>query len=413
MKGFTRRQLLSVVAFALIFVTLFLAADRLLFADVFFSDTWTRIRREGKAPEVLILGNSHAFCSFVPSIINDSLGVDAAILGSSGQNSAGLVDSLEAVLRVDKPKIIIVEVNAFLTPYDQAALYHKGTTLNNINGMPHLWQRVKSAWHELGFESIPQGAFQLLRADLMWARWNGTTEIDYASDGSSLLSWRAQGVFDAQARQNLALEHEANASPLPLEDPDNLREFRRMMALAQENGVRVVLVKTPTISSQQEMYDQFAWMKQTALEYGDTLLGAHIFHGEVADMNFGVADFYDGGHVSRSGAARFTVRFCRWLGGLMRIQTDDDACFAYAGESVDQLSDGRWRYEMNALGNGVSYRFTQTVDGVETVLQDWSEIPFVITEIPLERAGEITVSMKKGDQLLTYSFMTVNTCVLR
>ncbi len=412
MKGFTRRQLLAVVSFALVFVTLFLTVDRLLFSDVFFSDTWTRIRKEQKSPQVLILGNSHSFCSFVPQIINDSLGLDAAVLGASGQNSAGAVDSFEAVLAVDAPEIVVAEVNVFLSPYDQAALYHKASMLNNINGMPHLWQRVKSAWRELGFEAIPQGAFQLLRADLMWARWNKHVEIDYAADGSSLMRWRAQGVYDAAAVQAQSRSYEANAVPEPVYDPRNEQEFRRMMDLARKHGVRVVLVKAPTVTTDQLAYNQIIGLEQIAREYGDVLLGAHNFHSDLSDMDFGVEDFYDPSHLSRSGAARFTIRFATWLGELLGTQPDFGRCFAYAGERVEPLADGMWRYSMYALGENVTYRFSRIVDGEEILLQDFGPSHSIVTDVPLENADQISVTMRMGDKTLTYTFMTVNTCTL-
>ena len=158
--GFTRRQLAAVICFALLFAGLFLCVEKCLFSDIFFSPTWTRIREERKAPQVLVMGNSHAFCSFAPQIINGALGVDSAVLGASGQHAAGAVDSFEAVLRVDAPEVLVAELNVFLSPHDSMAVNSKASALSNINGMPHLIQRVKSAWHQFGFENIPQGAFQ-------------------------------------------------------------------------------------------------------------------------------------------------------------------------------------------------------------------------------------------------------------
>ena len=408
---FTRRHLTAVVCFALSFVLLFGLVERLLFSDVFFSGTWTRLREEKTVPQVLILGNSHAFCSFVPEIINGAVGVDSAVLGASGQNAAGAVDSLEAALRVGTPEIVVAELNVFLGDYDAMALYHKPSALSNINGMPHLGQRIKSAWHELGFESIPQGAFQLLRSDLMWARWNETTEIDYADDGTALLNWHATGVYDAEAAQQLAHEHLSRATPEAV-DPRNERELRRMMEMARDHGVKVVLAKTPTIASSQTATNRTAYLFHVAQEYGDVLLGARDFHLELGDMAFRVEDFYDNGHLSRTGAVKLSCAFSRWLAGLMNTRADFTRFFAYGGETVDEVGNGLWRYAMTAFGEEVEYRFVRG----EEVLQDWSGCHSLELALPPQEASNLCVSMRQAanpDRVLTVAFMTANTCEIR
>ena len=409
--GFTRRQLAAVICFALLFAGLFLCVEKCLFSDIFFSPTWTRIREERKAPQVLVMGNSHAFCSFAPQIINGALGVDSAVLGASGQNAAGAVDSFEAVLRVDAPEVLVAELNVFLSPHDSMAVNSKASALSNINGMPHLWQRVKSAYHELGFESIPQGAFQLLRADLMWARWNQTTEIHFSPDGSSHLNWHATGEYDAASRQADALLHLSQAEPLEVESR-NVAELRRMMTLAEKHGVKVVLVKTPTIASTQETCNRTVYLMNVAAEYGDTLLGARDFHQELGDMGFVVEDFYDKGHLSRSGAAKLTMAVVRWMGGLLGTEPRFENAFAYAGEQVEAVSDNTWRYSMTALGRDVQYRFALD----EEILQDWGSLNAITLALAPEEAGRLRVDMRQvaqPEKVLTMSFMTANTCVIR
>ena len=406
-----RRHVTAILSFALVFMLLFAGVEKLLFSDLFFSGTWTRLREEKNVPQVLILGNSHAFCSFVPQVINGAAGVDSAVLGASGQNAAGAVDSFEAALRVGTPEIVVAELNAFLTDYDAMGLYHKGSALSNINGMPHLWQRVKSAWHELGFESIPQGAFQLLRSDLMWARWNQTTEIDYAGDGTALLNWHATGVYDADAAQKLAHEHLAQAVPEAV-DSRNERELRRLMELAGKHGVKVLLVKTPTIASSQPTCNRTVYLMNVAREYGDTLLGARDFHLELADMAFRVEDFYDNGHLSRTGAIKLSCAFSRWFGELAGKQVDFSRFFAYAGETVDEVGNGLWRYAMTAFGENVEYCFSRNGE----VLQDWSGTGWIEVNLPAQEAGSITVSMREAarpEKEITMSFMTANTCEIR
>jgi len=418
-RRFTRRQMASVAAFALAFVLLFLTAEELLYSDAFFSPTWTRIREKRDVPQVLIMGNSHAFCSFAPGIINGALGLDAAVLGASGQNSAATVDSLEAVLSVGKPEIVVAELNAFVTDYELMAHNNKSSMLSNINGMPGLWQRARSAWHEFGFENIPQGMFQLLRSDLMWERWDGTPEIDFAPDGSSHLNWHASGQYDAQTAQQEARQFAAAETPSSVGD-ENEAEFRRMMEMAQRSGVQVLLVKTPAIASAQESRNKLRFLSDIAHEYGDTLLGFHDFHLNLNEMGLTVQDYYDNGHLSRSGAVKFSRAFTEWLGGLLGKEADFDRCFAYAGEAIETVGEDCWRYTMSAFGRDVHYRFTHGEGEDAVLLQDWSTNNTLETNIPPERADEIFVSMCPAQlmdaadkEAIHLSFMTANTYVLR
>ena len=405
---FTRRHMMAVVSFAAVFVLLFLSLDRLLFNETFFSPVWMRLREEKKAPQVLIMGNSHAFCSFLPEIINETLGVDSAVLGTSGQNSASVADGFEAVVRVDAPEIAVIELNPFLGEYDAMESYHKASALNYINGMPHLIQRVKSAWHQFGFENIPQGAFQLLRADLMWTRWNGNTEIVFSPDGSAPLGWHATGDYDAKAAQDDATAYYELSTPAAPESRHE-REFRRVLQLAAEHEVQVVLVKTPLIHTSQPAVDCITGLKQIAQEYGDTVLGMRDFHTSLSDMGIRGRDFYDSGHLSHSGAARFSIAFSQWLGELTGREPDFQNAFAYAGETVEQLPDGRWRYTMHALGANVEYRFTNGAD--QSLLKDWSSENFI--DLQRSDAEELHVSMRRAgsDEIITQTFMTASAYV--
>lgn len=405
-NGFTRRRLLGVACFAVAFVLLFLVADALLHQEREYSGTWTRIRSTGGVPEVLIMGNSHAFCSFVPKIITEALGLDTAVLGASGINSVGITDSFEAVLSVGAPKYLVLEANAYTFDYDATALYHKAEALSNINGMPGFFNRVKSAWREFGYESIPQGAFQLLRADLMWKRWKGGESVS-AADGSGLLNWHATGVFDAGKMQAEAREYTLNRQPSLYSDPRNDKQLRRVMRMAQENGVKVLLVKAPTEHQTQLGADMLMHLETLCQEYGDTFLGLYDFHNDLADMGLEVRDFYDNSHLNRSGAAKLTAAFVRWMGEKTGREVSLANAFAYAGEKVEQASETQWRYVMNAYGTDVEYRFL--LDGEE--IQGWSKSNALETAVSPWEAGRIECVMRQGDEEIQLAFMTPNTCI--
>jgi len=191
----------------------------------------------------------------------------------------------------------------------------------------------------------------------------------------------------------------------------NEREFRRVLELAQKNDVRVVLVKTPLISTSPPAVDSIMGLMRIAEEYGDTVLGMRDFHTSLNDMGILERDFYDSGHLSHSGAARFSIAFAQWLGELMGKEADFQNAFAYAGETVAQLPDGNWRYTMHALGENVEYRFSQGAE--KNVLKDWGSENFIDLGSP--DAEELLVSMRRAgkDEIITQTFMTASSYVHR
>lgn len=74
-----RRWRMGALCYALAFALLFVGADALLRREEEYSGTWSRIREGGGVPQVLIVGNSHAFCSFAPSVLSQALGVDGGL----------------------------------------------------------------------------------------------------------------------------------------------------------------------------------------------------------------------------------------------------------------------------------------------------------------------------------------------
>ena len=405
MKDRWVRNARSIVCFAAAFVLLFLAADAALHQDREYSGTWTRLREGGGVPQVIIMGNSHASCSFVPDIINEALGLDSAVLAASGLNSIGTTDSFEALLSIGAPEYLVIEANAYTFDYDATALYHKAEALSNINGMPRLTDRVKSAWREFGYESIPQGAFQLLRADLMWKRWKDADPVS-APDGSGLLDWHAAGWYVAADQQQAAQEYFQNRTPSPNADPRNDEQLRRVMKLAKDNGVKVLLVKAPTEHQTQYGADMLMHLENLCSEYGDTFLGMHDFHMDVADMGLTVTDFYDFSHLNRSGAAMFTQAFAKWMGEKIGVEADFSDMLLYGGEMTVHIQDERWYYAMYAAGEGAQYRFV--LDG--EVVQDWSDVNELTIELPPEEAHRLQGLMRKGEKEISFTFMQPNSC---
>ena len=395
---FTKRHLWMTLGFCAVFALLFGGAERLFFSKTLYSTTWTRIRETASVPDVLIMGNSHAFCSFVPDILNGSLGIDSAVLSASGQDAHGTTDSFETVLKTGTPRLVVLEMNAFVFRSGTMAKEHKTFALGNINGMPGLARRAIVAERELGLDSVPQGAFQLLRSELMWSRW---TELFSPKDpnrykaqdvlGYQFLNWFAGGDYDSR---NIIVEEPAqSAAPSGLFDAESQRELRRFLSLAQTHGVEVWLVKTPIAGSLFSYPLPMDAAAMIAAEYPGTVTLCRDFGRDLPALGFTSADFFDGGHLNRRGAAKFTRWFADILGERQGITPNPGKAFAYADESITTQADGTYQYTMQATGENVLYRFELVEDGEARLLMDWSPVNTLIVPVPPEQAESIVVSM--------------------
>jgi hypothetical protein len=396
---------------------LFAAAEVLLSNHDLGGSVWKRIRETRSVPEVLIMGNSHAFCSFVPDILNGALNVDAAVLAASGQDGIGLTDSFETVLRLGAPRLLIVEINAFLIEAGGMAVSHRNSTLDNISGMPGLWRRAQVALRELGLESVPAGAFQLLRADLMWSRWSNLAKPANVNRYAGLdllgyqsLNWYATGAYDSAE----AVISDASS---PARMPVEMRaELRRLLTLARQHNVEVWLVKAPVAIRAVSGTSELDQLSELIAEFGDSVTWVYDACQELPSLGLTAADFYDRGHLNRRGAAKFTRHFCGLMGARLNTEPDLQRPFAYQDERIESLPDGKTRWTMTATGPEVLYRFS--LDSGE-VLRDWSSDPSLVSDLPPEEAGRLLVSMcpaalleQADEYALTLSFMTADRCVL-
>lgn len=422
LRGASRKALHSPYArfacFALAFGLLFAGADRALLDPDLGSSVWRQIREARRVPDVLIMGNSHAFCSFVPDILNAALPVDAAVLAASGQDGIGLTDSFETVLQVGAPRLLIVEINAFLIEPGGLASTHKVSTLDNINAMPGLWRRIQVAQRELGLESVPAGAFQLLRSDLMWARWARVAaprnRNRYA--GADVLGYQSLGWFATGAYNSAEATVSAAAKPTPM--PAEMRaELYRLLTMARQHRVEVWLVKAPIAEREIPAVAELDALGELRAEFGDTLTWVYDACRELPALRFTAADFYDRGHLNRRGATKFTRHFTALMGERLQLQPDLQKPFAYLDERIEPLGDGNARWTMAATGSAVQYRFS--LDSGE-VLRDWTGDSSLIYALPPEQADRIRVSMCPAALLtqadvfaLTLPFMTADRCVLQ
>ena len=116
-------------------------------------------------------------------------------------------------------------------------------------------------------------------------------------------------------------------------------------------------------------------------------------HLSLVDMSLNLDDFYDGYHLNRRGAVKFTTWFLDRQLLPQQPEPDYEPVFAYRTESVEPLGDGVYRYTMENFDADAQYRFRL---GSETV-QDWSSVNFCDVALDPASADKLYCDMLPGD----------------
>lgn len=170
-RGVHKKDALALAAFILIFALMLSALDVLFYDDSKVCTVWGAIE-EGNGPEVLIMGNSHAYTAYVPDIITGFTGLSCGILGSSSENMFLTLENLKTVLHNYTPDVIVLESFSIIASSRVTIQTEKQEYMyRDIDGMRSPMDRIRAACSVLHLNDIPFGVSQLFRPQFTWSRW--------------------------------------------------------------------------------------------------------------------------------------------------------------------------------------------------------------------------------------------------
>ena len=420
--NFSGKHLCIGLCFILCFLIVFVLLDGLLFDETWETTVWKKVQCED-GPEILFMGNSHAYVSFIPSVLDSALGMDTEVLASPAQNMYMTLENLKTILRYYSPRLIILEANAiYADNRDEMQGEKKGNTLQNIDGVRSYIDKIRISAKTLKFEDIPLGVTQLCRKGLMYSRWERLGESVAANpferqdiEGYKILSTHFGGEADICDIENFYTETEGGLfteSRIP--ETKNEKALHEFLQLAEKNSIEVWIVKAPTLRKDKNMIATMMRIEEIADEYSAVTCIMDL-HESMTSMELTPMDFYDRGHLNRCGAVKCTTYFGEILGERLGVTPDYSKAFFYKGENIKLEDDGLYSYTMETFGD-TRYCFEQKTDGKYVCISDWSNKNTVKVELLPENADQLRVTMLPADvpiseaatQGLTLSFMVPN-----
>lgn len=258
--------------------------------------------------DVLILGDSEAYSSFVPLKLWKDHGITSYVCATPSQKISYSLEFLKKTLKTQKPKVVVMETNA---------LFRKVTVANGIQQLAEekiTVFRYHNRWKSLSLKDLSFG-------------------VDYTDTQLNKGYIFASGITPSANTDYMS----KNAAPASIASGVNFY-VNEMKRLCDENGAKLLFISTPsTINWNRNRHDA---AQKFADEKGIDFIDLNLKTDEVP-INW-ATDTKDGGdHLNFTGAVKVTSFFGSYLSdtGLFtdkRGNTD----FSHWNSDADSFTKG-------------------------------------------------------------------------
>ncbi len=286
--------------------------------------------------DVLILGSSHGFCSFLPNLLWQEEGMTSYVMGSYRQTAAESYWLLREALKYQSPKVLIMEGYYFFSDRkytDDAALR------SCCDGMP-LSKLKYDMIMDLGDRMSIKTKLTYFVPFLKYhSRWSELKDVDFNRD-----AWSQGALISDEVTKVLTPELPTEPEEVPSVFYDY---FERIADLCEEKGIELVVYIAPftyhsDTKDDRDLYFS-AQAKYLELEGYMAEKGIPYFYYQRTDEP-GVdysKDFLDYSHLNTSGAIKVTRTLARYLRENYDLQ-DHRGDEAYASWDADSKQFRKW-----------------------------------------------------------------------
>ena len=255
MKGRFLKNFLKGLLFVIFFLGSMKAAVLLLYPSNIIIRTWKHFYTLEKGTvDLLVVGNSHAYSSFDPSVIASETGMNSYILASNSQNIVQTYFNVKEALHYQHPDVIILEASLL----DGNNNWREGDSYDrdwkkeaNIDGMRFGWTKLEAVMEQYEKENW---SYALLPIARIHGNWEDITVI-----GSNLVFymkdiWEYSSFHPSQTSMSAeTMELYAQADYYPGEwmiSETNKLHFHKLAQMCRDEGITLYVVMAP-------MYDVY------------------------------------------------------------------------------------------------------------------------------------------------------------
>lgn len=302
MKKF--KNLITLIIFILVFAILLQKVSYILQRKS-FKKPWDMTNKIGgfyneqeNSLDIMFFGSSHAYCSFIPEIIEEKTGQKSYILASQQQPISATYYYIKEALKTQSPNIIIVEV--FQGVFDEYTI-DEGVIHSFTDEIPFSLNKIAMV-----FSSVPKGEKMAALFNIIkyHSRWEELKDEDYINR-NKLNDPLSGYVRLGQIKEGLTREYIKNPETEKWREKDE-KYLIKMIELAKKENFQLILVKTPTTDPNRYM-GRINYLENLAKEKNIPFYDFNSNYEEIGiDIN---KDYYDIRHLNVYGAEKFTNWF--------------------------------------------------------------------------------------------------------
>lgn len=253
--------------------------------------------------DVLILGSSHSFVNFNNATLWEDGGISSYNLGGSSQPLWITYHMLLEALKTQSPELIILEGygTVFDFEYDSEVkviknLHSMKWSPNKVSALLASTSLGKLGGVIMDYRQYHTRYSVLEKADFTKDYENQSPDFNWFDD-----DWKGQYLFNTSNPMEFMDVAEVD-TPIDLQ-PKSEDYYRKILALAQEKNIPIVVVTAPYQINEFEQ-GRLLRAAQIAAEYGVTFLDGNYLLPEIGlDLE---TDYHDDCHMTAKGSVKFT-----------------------------------------------------------------------------------------------------------
>ncbi len=300
------KRILAVALFTFIFALIFSYCDRVLVRKS--TDGWWNVtaKTDGfyNSPkneyEVMFFGSSNAYCSFNPLTLWKETGVKSYVLATQQQPIWATYHYMKDAFKTQHPKLAVVDI-LMISKNDE--YYDDGVNYTFCDNMPLSENKIR-----LAMVSAPKGerAGLLCRFIKYHSRWSELTEEDFSYRKSEMSDFSKGFCTLTSINPDAAHFDVSKVTKTAKLSEKNEKYLYKIIELCRENGIELMLVKTPSNCTEEEK-SYYNSVMEIAEAEGVDFVDYNLYYDEIGlDMKH---DFFDTTHLNIYGADKFTRYF--------------------------------------------------------------------------------------------------------
>lgn len=293
--------------FMLIFFFLFYVCSNIfiLKGNGYGSDVISFYDLKKNSLDLIFFGSSHSYATFSPNVIEKETGLRSYNFATQQQPVYISYYYIKEALKTQKPKYIVLETNMFKIEDDYMS---EGVTRDALDRMHMSVNKINAIQTSVEDRELRKSYyFNLIKYH---SRYADLTTNDFNS-AFYLKGIENQGFIALDQRQDVWIDNSKyeNISDTKKITEKNLYYLNKIIQLTQEYDIELILVKSPCQLDENAVL-RFNWMKSYAVNQGIDYLD---FNQNIILLELERGDFYDSGHLSKTGAKKASIYFSKYL----------------------------------------------------------------------------------------------------